>query len=498
MADRTAASDSHHDDVLVPPALRRRLKQCFEHATKLAEQDKYDYDYANKLLTDCVANDPGNLEYVEAFLHNLQRKYQNNKKGSGYSGFGSRGAFKKALSQEDWREVLKQGAPLLAANPWDVPTLRGMAQACEALRFDDVELRYLKNALDANSRDIEVNKHCARTLAGVGDYDQAIACWHRVEEIKKSDPDASKMISELTLEKQRMRSGIPMPVGAKTHRRPPVERTGGIIQPAALPPAPSAAPAAEPDEEAADDPAKKRDIKLTPRQLLERATSDFPTILDNYLKLADLLIVERKFVDAERTLARALQVSGGDPAVREQLEDVQMQGARYQLSREERKARKENTERAAEMVGEMREAVNRLELEIYGARAERHPHDLAVKFELALRLKRAQNYAEALKYFDQARELSPKKAEALLEGGECLQHLKSFERALKCYVRAAEAAADDPEGRKLALYRAGVLATGMKRFDDARQLLGRLAELDPQYKDVPSRLDKLKRIRDKG
>jgi tetratricopeptide (TPR) repeat protein len=493
MADREAAPETGFVDELVSPALRRRIKQCYDHATKLAEQDKPDYDYANKLLTDCVANDPGNLTYVEPFLQNLQRKYHNNKKGAAFTGFASRGAFKRALAKEDWREALKQGPLLLAANPWDVATLRGMAQACEALRFDEAELRYLKNALDANPRDIEVNKHCARTLAGVGDYDQAIACWHRIEELKKGDVEAPKMISELTIEKQRMKAG-PMPAGAKTHRRPAVDRPGGstIIQP-------QTAPHHEDlDESPPDDDAKRREFKLTPRQVLERDIAERPAILESYFSLADLLVGERKFDDAERTLARALHVSGGDPQIRLRLEDAQMQRARYELAIEERLARKEGTERAADLVREIRDAVNRLELEIYAARAERYPQDREINFELGVRLKRAQNYAEALKQFDLAREVKEKSALALLEAGECLQHLKGYEKALKCYIKAADSQEVDEECRKLALYRAGVLATGMKRTDDAGELLGRLAKLDSGYKDVQHRLDKLGRIRNKG
>ncbi|MEX2027367.1 MAG: hypothetical protein WEH44_08695, partial [Pirellulaceae bacterium] len=247
----------------------------------------------------------------------------------------------------------------------------------------------------------------------------------------------------------------------------------------------------------ADDAARKLALKLTPRQRLERMISDMPAVLDNYFELADLLIAEHKHLDAERTLSRALHASGGDPAIRLRLEDVQMQRARHELSLEERKARKEKTERAAELAREMRDAVNRLELEIYGARAERYPQDLDVKFELAVRLKRAGNYAEALKHFDLAREAPQHKAVSLLEAGECLHHLKSYDKALKCYAKAAETA-DDEECRKLALYRGGVLATGMKRYDEAGQFLKRLAKLDPQYKDVEDRLDKIGRIRDKG
>ena len=62
-----------------------------------------------------------------------------------------------------------------------------MAEACEALEYREAELRYLKMALEANPKDPEVNRHCAKSLQRTGLFDQAIVCWHRVEEALKDD-----------------------------------------------------------------------------------------------------------------------------------------------------------------------------------------------------------------------------------------------------------------------------------------------------------------------
>src|SRR5207253_3053999 len=93
---------------VVSPAMRRRVQQCFTHGSKLAAQEKYDHDYAHTLFAECVANDPNNLIYVEAFLDNLQRKYNNNKKGVRSLGFGGGGGLKKLLAKQDFAAVLKQ------------------------------------------------------------------------------------------------------------------------------------------------------------------------------------------------------------------------------------------------------------------------------------------------------------------------------------------------------------------------------------------------------
>ena len=482
-------SDTEAAEDQISPVVRRRLQECFNHGTQVATGDKPDADYANTMLIQCVVNDPGNLVYYEAFLDNLQTKYKNNKKGARVKGFGGRGPFKKALSKKDWRDVLRQGPEILKTNPWDVPTLRGMAQACEEFGYNEVELRLLKNALDANPKDADVNRHCGRSLARMGQFDQAIACWHRVEELDPKDKDATKMVSLLTEDKQRVAAGLaPKSVEVKNRMR-----KGAVAS--------EEQPADEVEADEQQQPKerqKRREVSLTPRQKLERAISDNPEDIKAYLQLADLLQNESRHADVERVLTKALAASGNDLKVRERLEDASLERQRQQLAIAEKRARVEQTEQADDLAKQMRAEVNRREVEVFGARVERYPNDIQLKFELAVRLKRDGNYAEAANYFLQTRDDPELKTTATLELGECFQHQKKFKKALQCYVRAVDLAVDDVEQRKAALYRAGVLSVGLKKIDTGERFLQDLAEIDPSYKDLPSRLDKLNRIRHKG
>lgn len=483
---------------VISAALRRRLQQCFDHATKLMQQEKYDHDYANTLLTECVQHDPGNLVYVEKFLENLQRKYDNNKKGARFSGFGGRGPFKKAVAKKEWLEVLREGPVLLNTNPWDVATLRPIAEACEALDFREVELRYLKNALDANPKDAEVNRHCAKSLQRMGQYDQAIVCWHRVEEALKHDAEAPRMISQLQIEKTRAHGGFGDSARGKTGpgHVSPAGRAGHPATSAAAPAHPAAAGSGE--ESSAE--AGKRDVHLTARQKLERIIHEDPTDLDSQLELAQLHLDEQRLADAETVLKRALAISGNDLKVREKLEDVTVLRHRQQLSVAERRATAERTRESQELVTQLRTEFNRLEMEIYRSRCDRYPNETAYRYQFALRLKRAGNYAEAIVQFSELVDKSPQSDAASLELGECYQMLKQYPAALKWYRHAADVGAGltHPEVRKLALYRGGVLGAAMKDYELAESLFQALLNLDEAYKDAADRLDKLRQMRHKG
>jgi tetratricopeptide (TPR) repeat protein len=480
-AQPTPSPSSGEQQDSISPGVRRQLQACFERGTKVSKDDQ-DFDYAHEMFADCVARDPSNLVYVEAMMDNLQQKYNNNKKGARLKGFGGRGAFKKAVAQQDWREVLKLGIDLLKTNPWDVAALRAMAEACAALHYNEVELRYLKNALDANPKDIEVNRHCARSLARMGQFDQAIACWHRVEERNKRDPEAPKMISELTMEKTRQSRGViddeELAGEGASHAK--------------------TKPAAPPKSEQKTEKKKADHGPTNPRERLEASIAKDPAEISNYLELAELLSVEGDHTEVENVLTRALHASGNDIRIREQLENAQIRRARSQVAIAEKREAGQKTDEAHELVRGMRAELNRIELEVYGSRSQRYPQEVVWKYELGVRLKRAGNYLEAIKYLTEAQADPKRSAAAMLEMGECFQQIRQYQKALDGYLKAAARMEDtDVERKKLALYRAGVLATGLKDREIAEKSLLELIELDADYRDAADRLDKAREIEDK-
>ncbi len=465
---------------------RRRLQKCFEHGNQLANQDKCDFDYAHDMYAECVAKDPGNLVYVEAMFENLHRKFKNKKgKSSGFSR-----ASKKLLEKKDWKEVFHLGVASLKTNPRDVPTLTALSEACAALGLNEVELRYLKNAQEAKPQDIAVNKHCAISLGRMGLYDQAIACWHRVESINKNDPDATKMISQLTIERARATISDDEP-DESMPKKPATEKAKET-------PAPAKAKPEEPKKEASAEPPQRREIPLTRRQVLEQELLLDPSEIGNYLELTDILIDEGRFGEAEQVVNRAVNVSPGDFAVQAKQEDVLIFKTKQQVAIAEKQAKIDDTDEARELASGLRDGLNRMELEVYTGRSEREPSSLKLKFDLAVRLKRTGNYNEAVECLKEARADSGLKPTATLELGECCQQLKQYKQAMECYRRTVELTAKSPgETRKMALYRAGVLAAGMKELETAEKYLEELVGLDNRYRDAAGRLDKIRLIRHK-
>jgi tetratricopeptide (TPR) repeat protein len=373
----------------------------------------------------------------------------------------------------------------LKLNPWDVSTLLAMADAASERHFDEAQLVYLKQALDVNPKDAEVNRKCGRALAALGQFDQAIACWHRVEQAKPGDEEAGRAVADLAIEKT-ISSG----------KYDEAESSQDVRA----------------DKEAMLDELADKESRLTQVQRLERAISKKPEDIGLYLELSELHTREERYREAEDVLRKALEASGGDVMVREKLEDSQLRTARGQLAVAKAKAEKERTPEAVTLYKKMKDELNAAELDVYRSRSERYPNNLRHKFELGVRLKKAGQFQEAISSFQAASGDPKTKAKVHLGLGECFQAIKQYKLAMQNYEAALEALSTrEVDDRKLALYLAGYLSLalaerelaakqgdGKAGLDRAERHLNELASLEYGYKDVPQLLDRIAKIRNKG
>lgn len=474
-----------HRSILPPitAAVRQRLQAIFEHAQRSAE--KGDHDYAHDLYSQCVIEDPANLIYLQRFLGNLSQKYGNNKRGARFAALKtktSRITLHKAVAKGQWQEAFAAACEALKANPWDISTLLDVADAYQQVGSEECQLFVLRWALDAAPKDITVNRRAAEALARLGQFDQAISCWRRVEQAKPGDPEAAKAISQLSVEKTIQQGGY----------KEELLRGGGQGQDLEIIPREHVGQART--DSVSDEPVRSSNRE---KELLQ-AIQTCPAEITNYLELSELFTAQNRLREASEILARGLAASGGgDLTVREHLEDAQLRYAHNQVLIAQRRAEQEKTEEARSLARRMASLANQTELEVYAARVARQPNNPLLQYELGLRCKRAGKFKEAIQAFQAARDDARHKALVHLHLGESFQHIRQFKLALSSYETAVEASGtQDDDTKKLALYRAGVLAADLKDFDRAEKHLTQLAAIDFGYRDVADRLDKLASLRD--
>ncbi|MCA9259320.1 MAG: tetratricopeptide repeat protein [Planctomycetales bacterium] len=495
MAHDTHGSDSGGNarPTLAPlsPASRHRLQKVFERG--LACVEKGDHDYAHQLLAQCVVEDPASDIYLKGFLDNLRKKYGNSKKGAKLAALkikSHRTALSKASEKGDWTAAFTAGCAALALNPWDVTTLLALAAACGELHIDECRLIYLRAALDVDGKNPTVNREAALALSQMGQFDQAIACWHRVEQAKPHDEEALQAISRLSVEKTIRQGGYdPELLGGSADGE---NRGGQRTSVAGL----SRGKAPSDHDAPSDDDAPP----LSPEERLKAKIAADPADIESYLGLVDVLLHEDRLDEAAPVLQRAAQAAGGgDLRVHQRMEILQIRAAQRQVEQAHRHFEHEETDEARELYRRAKLHAQQVELEIVNARAQREPGNPRLQWDLGVHLKRAGKLKEAIQAFQAARSDAKRKASISLELGECFQKIEQYKLALSNYEQAITASdGEDDETRKLALYRAGVLATGLRELDRAERHLSELAGLDFGFRDVAERLDKLNRLRNSG
>lgn len=473
--------------MLPPPtaAVRQRLQQVFDHAQRCVE--KGERDYARDLFKQCIVEDPGNLIYLQHFLANLAQKYNNNKSGARLAGMkirSGRSALVKAAGKGQWREAFEAAADALAINPWDTPTLIALADVCQQIGSPESEIFLMRWAMDVDPKDPVVNRRAAIGYARLGQFDNAIGCWRRVLAAKPLDEEASKAVSQLSVEQTIQKGGYQQ------------ELLDGTTKVADMESAVRASMARGRKEASEQLPTRSSGANRI--EELQEAIQSHPAEVANYLELAQLFSAQERYADAERILGQALAVSGsGDLNIRETLEDAQLARVRQQVDIASRRAEQEKTAEAAELARRMAVQANHVELEVYAARSARDPGNTMLLFEMGLRAKRAGKFKEAISSFQAARDDVRHRAQLQVHLGESFQHIRQFKLALASYEAAIEACDSmQQDVEKLALYRAGVLATEFKDLERAEKYLTRLAAIDFGYRDVADRLDKLAQLRD--
>ncbi len=463
---------------------QRRLQQRFDQARRLMDQSGHDVRQVHELLAECVARQPENMTFLDAFLGNLQHLPTPNRDASPDD---ARALVQQAVDRQDWRQVLVLGPQTLLHSPKDAGVLVAMALASQACDCLDAAALYVEQALQSDPEETETLRQAARVFFHLGNIDRAITLWRRVEDADPYDSEAPRMIAELTLERMRRPAPKKSADGGSETQADEVAPSGPAVEHGEL---------SDESTTATQPPEKPKTLVLTERQRMERAILDHPEDENHYLRLADFYLDEGRLYEAQRTLSRALSISS-EVHVREKLEDVNLTRARQQAQTARQHADQQRTVDALEIAEKLEKELQELEFDTTRVRSDRYPDDKSLRFELGLAWKARGHFRQALEPLQAGLEVPEHRAAASMEIGEILQRYQQFPKALQCYRQAAQLAVKKPQNepvRKEALYRAGLLASQMKLLDSAIDYWEALAAADSTYKDVRSRLDKLKEI----
>ncbi len=449
------------------PEHRRIAAANFDRANQVIATGNH--DYAIQLLLTCCKLDPANLTFRQALRRTERAKYKNNLRGSRMAMLSASPAKAKVLAAKKTRnhlKVLEHTEEVLTTNPWDTGAQMDQAEAAEALGLFDLAVWTLEMARQKDLTLAPVNRALARLHEKRGNLVQAIQLWQLVHKADPADIEAHHKAKDLAASETIARGNYEEALGGESMTRPSI-------------------PKAASTEEAPTHPVERE------LQAIRQRIAATPTRAAGYLQLAALHRRENRLEEARAVLQEGLGATGNDFQLTFELAELDLEPFRQNLALVEKKLKGDpDNKELRKLRRRLSKEIDSRELELYRAKAERHPNDLSHRFEVGVRLLKLNQVDEAIKELQAARADQRVTWKSLWYLGHCFKARnnwplarRNFEEALQL-LPAAETAT-----RKEILYQ---LATGCADSGDvstALELGNELANLDFSFRDIGKLLD---------
>jgi tetratricopeptide (TPR) repeat protein len=440
------------------------------------------FDYGINLLLSCCKIDPANMEYRTYLRVSECLKYKNNMKGKGggwLSGGGARARIKASMAHRDYLKAMELAEQALTSNPWDVGVQMDLAAAATALGLLDIAVWSLEQARKKSPNDLSVNRTLALAYEQRGNYSQAMALWELIRRARPRDQEAQEKVKNLAAYDTITRGQYAAAAGA------PGQPAGNNAEGGA------AAPAASPllaRRSGSPQPADRLTREVA--ALRARLQAD-PTGSTTYLQLAAVYRRVNDLEQARAVLRQGLGPTGNSFELAQELADLDIEPFRRELTEAE------TALRTAPDDAELRSTRDRLEkevtareLELYRAKAERYPTEMAHRFQVGLRLYRLGQIDEAIRELQAARVDPRHRWQALMHLGYCFKARNNWRLAQQSFKDALQSLpAGDSDRRKELLYELATGSAGAGDYSQAVDLGHELANLDFGYKDINRLLD---------
>ena len=494
--------------VLPPPnpEHRRIATAQFERANKAIAAGPGNFDYAIELLMTCCKLDPANLVYRQALRQTEKLKYKNNMHGSRMAMLttsGVKAKMKTAKRGRDYLKVLEYGEEILTKNPWDSGTQLDMAEAADTLGLMDVAVWILEQARQKDPKDAAVNRALAKLFEKRGSFSQAIGLWELVRKALPNDLEAQHKGKDLaatqTIAKNQSRRMGMIEPGAAAQPAP----AGAESKPAAASPASAAgaAPVSVAAAAAAATPAPPLNLppsaKPPPDRVAHEAATlrakieNDPTNANAYLHLASVYRRAGQLDQARDVLEQGLGPTGKNFDLTVELAELDLEPFRKNLAitEEKLKTNPQDEELRTLRIRLLKE-INTREMDLFRQKAERYPTEKNNRFELGVRLLRAQQVDEAIRELQGVRADPRYQWKALLYLGFCFKTRNNWRLAQRNFEEALPLLPPTEDAwRKEILFQ---LAQGAAESGDlprAIDLGHELANMDFTFHDIGKLLD---------
>lgn len=460
---------------------QKAAQEWFKKATEAMNHKNW--GYAIEALDKSCRLDPENVMFRQVKHGNIRKSYNENGTGAKMAGMrlmGVKGRIKKSRMSKDWKNIELAAEEGLLTNPWDAQLFFDLGEACDGQGNKDVARYALEKAVELDKENTIFNRRLGDLLVEREDFKAAETVFERLAKLLPLDGEIRTMLNRIRAQQTIVRGRYE---GADTTRDVKVEQPAAPVN------------AYEEDRKARKGQAKAADApgESAETDLLHAIRKD-PNNVNLYMKLADLYKSAREFGKAQDQLTKALEISGNNADIREQMQEVQLMLLKKDAADAEEKARQNpGKERLIEKAKALKADLVQKEIEFYTHAVENNPNDLRRKLELAQRLFLVKEYSKAIPLLQQAVANPSLKVDALVLLGECFTRDGKLDLARRQFEKALEGLNfnDRPDAFRNAHYWLGRIYEKAGKTEQAENHYNEVLAVDYEFRDVLDRLQKL-------
>jgi tetratricopeptide (TPR) repeat protein len=436
---------------------------------------KQNFDYAIDMYKQACKLVPDNLVYRQA-LRGIERRKLNGDPSKVGMLVGARNQpllmrAKSAKGKANHALAIELCEDAFVNNPWDVGAARIAAEAAEAAGWLGLAQWYVET-VQGNTKDVDFFKYAAHIHESNESWAKAIACWEQVKKLNPNDQDSSRQINALSAAGTIKRAGLEDTLDKR-----------------------AATAAANDTTEALDVKLERlKQEQLTPEQRLIKEIVAKPDAVHAYVELAEIYRMRNDLEKAEKVLAKGRKANPNDHGLASIYEDTQISRLKKARDSQQQRAQQYSEDAGAKAkLDQLNEMLNKYEIEAFRRRAQLHPEDPKLHFDLGVILARVGDHDGAIAEFQQARSGSPlQKLQALYHLGLSFEANNAPKLAERNYKEAVKLLEPEDKDNFLALhYRLGRVAETLSNNEAAEEHYNEVAAIDYSYLDVAQRLKRL-------
>lgn len=457
---------------MAAPATSKLVERAREAAKKK------NYDYAVELFLEHLKVAPGDVDARRELRKVERERFTVNPPGMLQRAKNATmvaGARSMPISKKDPENTMVKCEETLRADPNAVPLLLKLGEAASYANLNDVAILVFEDALTLDRANLEGLRLLGRVYRATGVMDKALACFERLHKASPQDQEAGNMVRDIPAQ---------MTNTKMTGTDGKVKGYQDLI-----------------DKDAAK---KLEDLSArvrTPEQAKERIESKLAEIAKNdgkadnktWRSMAEWAVLAKDHEKALEFFDKALAEKPDDYASMEGKGDVKIKRYEETIKKIENALKKTPDEDSLKAkLQKVQKELNAFTIQEYTTRVEAHPTEYGLRMKLGKALYDADQIDDAIKQLQQAKQASQCKGEAGYYLGQAFgMKKKIYALAVKELEAAREDMHEMDDLKKKITYLLGRLHEAAKKNDKALAEFSSIAEVDYNFKDVTTRMEKL-------